>query len=106
VRRTADDLKSAEFSATPPRSAGERASGAINYGDRGHPNHMQRPPALCTRTQADADLAAGTLQTSAGSMGLTDQLERLAPVIDAGQHCASSELTRSARGMSSDNWIQ
>jgi len=42
-------------------------------------------------SQADADLAAGADQACANGMGLTDQLERLAPVSGSGQPSASSE---------------
>ena len=43
------------------------------------------------RAQADADLAAGAEQTRASCMGLTDQLDRLAPVNGTGQPSAFSE---------------
>ena len=42
------------------------------------------PPAL-EGAQTDADLAAGAEQACTSGMGLTDQLDRLAPVSGAGQ---------------------
>jgi len=49
------------------------------------------PPPPFKHGQAVADLAAGTHQTHASRMGLTDQLERLAPVNGTAQPSASYE---------------
>jgi len=52
------------------------------------------PPAL-EGAQADADFAASAYQACTSGMGLADQLDRLAPMIGAGQPSASSELKAS-----------
>jgi hypothetical protein len=48
------------------------------------------PPAL-EGAQADSDLATGAEQACTRCMGLSDQLDRLAPVSGAGEPSASSE---------------